>query len=398
MMFEHVEPYAGDPIFALVDAFNADARPHKVNLSIGIYFDENGKLPVLASVREAEARMLAAGGPKAYLPMEGAADARRAVQALLFGEGHEAMTTGRVATIQSVGSSGGLKVGADFLKRWFPDSEAWISDPSWDNHRSMFEGSGFTVKAYPYYDTATGGVRFDAMLAAIDSLPARAVVLLHACCHNPTGVDLTPAQWDRLIPLLKRREVIPYLDLAYQGFGDGLEQDAYAVRAMAASGAAFIVANSFSKSMSVYGERCGALSVVCPTKHEADLVLGQLKLTVRRIYSSPAIHAAGIMALVLGDAKLRAMWETEVGQMRERILAMRKSLHAVLSARVKGRDFGYLLNQRGMFSYTGLSAAQVDRLREEHAVYLIRSGRMCVAGLNAGNVERTAQAMAAVMA
>jgi aromatic-amino-acid transaminase len=397
-MFEHVEPYAGDPIFALVDAFNADARPHKVNLSIGIYFDENGKLPVLASVREAEARMLAAGGPKAYLPMEGAADARRAVQALLFGEGHEAMTTGRVATIQSVGSSGGLKVGADFLKRWFPDSEVWISDPSWDNHRSMFEGSGFTVKAYPYYDTATGGVRFDAMLAAIDSLPARAVVLLHACCHNPTGVDLTPAQWDRLIPLLKRREVIPYLDLAYQGFGDGLEQDAYAVRAMAASGAAFIVANSFSKSMSVYGERCGALSVVCPTKHEADLVLGQLKLTVRRIYSSPAIHAAGIMALVLGDAKLRAMWETEVGQMRERILAMRKSLHAVLSARVKGRDFGYLLNQRGMFSYTGLSAAQVDRLREEHAVYLIRSGRMCVAGLNAGNVERTAQAMAAVMA
>ena len=397
-MFEHVEPYAGDPIFALVDAFNADPRPHKVNLSIGIYFDENGKLPVLASVREAEARMLAAGGPKPYLPMEGAADARRAVQTLLFGEGHEAIASGRVATIQSVGSSGGLKFGADFLKRWFAASEVWISDPSWDNHRSMFEGSGFTVKAYPYYDAATGGVAFDAMLAAIEALPARTIVLLHACCHNPTGVDLTPAMWDRLIPVLKRRELIPYLDLAYQGFGDGLEQDAYAVRAMAASGAAFIVANSFSKSMSVYGERCGALSVVCPTKREADLVLGQLKLTVRRIYSSPAIHAAGIMAQVLGDAKLRAQWEAEVGQMRERILAMRKSLHAVLSARVKGRDFGYLLTQRGMFSYTGLTAAQVDRLREEHAVYLIRSGRMCVAGLNAGNVERTAQAMAAVLA
>ncbi|MFO1218760.1 MAG: amino acid aminotransferase [Burkholderiaceae bacterium] len=397
-MFEHVEPYAGDPIFALVDAFNADARPHKVNLSIGIYFDENGKLPVLPSVREAEARMLAAGGAKPYLPMEGAADARRAVQALLFGPEHEAVRSGRVATIQSVGSSGGLKVGADFLKRWFPASEVWISDPSWDNHRSMFEGSGFAVKAYPYYDAGTGGVAFDAMLAAIETLPARTVVLLHACCHNPTGVDLTTAQWDRLIPVLKRRELIAYLDLAYQGFGDGLEQDAYAVRAMAASGAAFIVANSFSKSMSVYGERCGALSVVCPTKREAELVLGQLKLTVRRIYSSPAIHAAGIMAQVLGDAKLRAMWEAEVGQMRERILAMRRSLHAVLSARVKGRDFGYLLSQRGMFSYTGLSAAQVDRLREEHAVYLIRSGRMCVAGLNAGNVERTAQAMAAVMA
>jgi len=396
-MFEHVEPYAGDPIFALVDAFHADPRPHKVNLSIGIYFDEDGRLPVLPSVREAEARMLAAGGPKPYLPMEGAADARRAVQALLFGPQHEALASGRVATIQSVGSSGGLKVGADFLKRWFPGSEVWISDPSWDNHRSMFEGSGFTVKAYPYYDAATGGVRFDAMLAAIEQLPARTVVLLHACCHNPTGVDLSTAQWDRLIPLLKRRELIPYLDLAYQGFGDGLEQDAYAVRAMAASGMAFIVANSFSKSMSVYGERCGALSVVCATAREADLVLGQLKLTVRRIYSSPAIHSAGIMALVLGEPKLRAMWEVEVGQMRERILAMRKALHAVLSARVPGRDFGYLLTQRGMFSYTGLSAAQVDRLREEHAVYLIRSGRMCVAGLNHGNVERTAQAMAAVM-
>jgi aromatic-amino-acid transaminase len=396
-MFEHVEPYAGDPIFALVDAFHADPRPHKVNLSIGIYFDEDGRLPVLPSVREAEARMLAAGGPKPYLPMEGAADARRAVQALLFGPQHEALASGRVATIQSVGSSGGLKVGADFLKRWFPGSEVWISDPSWDNHRSMFEGSGFTVKAYPYYDAATGGVRFDAMLAAIERLPARTVVLLHACCHNPTGVDLSTAQWDRLIPLLKRRELIPYLDLAYQGFGDGLEQDAYAVRAMAASGMAFIVANSFSKSMSVYGERCGALSVVCATAPEADLVLGQLKLTVRRIYSSPAIHSAGIVALVLGEPKLRAMWEVEVGQMRERILAMRKALHAVLSARVPGRDFGYLLTQRGMFSYTGLSAAQVDRLREEYAVYLIRSGRMCVAGLNHGNVERTAQAMAAVM-
>jgi aromatic-amino-acid transaminase len=395
-MFEHVEPYAGDPIFALVDAFNADPRPRKVNLSIGIYFDENGKLPVLASVREAETRMLAAGGPKPYLPMEGAPDARRAVQALLFGAQHEAVTSGRVATIQSVGSSGGLKVGADFLKRWFPGSEVWISDPSWDNHRSMFEGSGLTVKTYPYYDPASGGVRFDAMLEAIDRLPAHSVVLLHACCHNPTGVDLTHAQWDRLIPVLKRRELIPYLDLAYQGFGEGLEADAYAVRALAATGCAFFVANSFSKSMSVYGERCGALSVVCPTAREADLVLGQLKLTVRRMYSSPAIHSAGIMALVLGDAKLRAMWEGEVAQMRERILAMRRVLHDVLAARVPGRDFGYLLTQRGMFSYTGLSAAQVDRLREEHAVYLIRSGRMCVAGLNHANVERTAQAMAAV--
>jgi aromatic-amino-acid transaminase len=397
-VFEHVEPYAGDPIFALVDAFNADPRPHKVNLSIGIYFDEDGRIPVLPSVRAAEAQMLADGGAKPYLPMEGAADARRAVQALLFGPAHDAVAMGRVATIQSVGSSGGLKVGADFLKRWFPGSGVWISDPSWDNHRSMFEGSGFAVQTYPYYDAATGGVRFEAMLETIGQLPARSIALLHACCHNPTGVDLTPAQWDRLIPLLKRRELIAYLDLAYQGYGDGLDEDAYAVRAMAASGAAFAVANSFSKSMSVYGERCGALSVVCPTAREAELVLGQLKLTVRRIYSSPAMHAAGIMARVLTDAKLRPMWEAEVTQMRERILAMRKALHEVLSARAPGRDFNYLLAQRGMFSYTGLSAAQVDRLREEHAVYLIRSGRLCVAGLNCSNVERTAQGIAAVLA
>ena len=397
-MFEHVEPYAGDPIFALVDAFNADPRPHKVNLSIGIYFDDDGRIPVLPSVREAEAQMLAEGGAKPYLPMEGAADTRRAVQALLFGAQHEAVTSGRVATIQSVGSSGGLKVGADFLKRWFPDSGVWISDPSWDNHRSMFEGSGFAVKTYPYYDASTGGVRFDAMLAALEQLPPRSVVLIHACCHNPTGVDLSRAQWDRLAPVLKARQLIPYLDLAYQGYGDGLVEDAYAVRKLADTGAAFVVANSFSKSMSVYGERCGALSVVCPTPGEAQLVLGQLKLTVRRIYSSPAIHAAGIVARVLSDARLRPMWEAEVAQMRERIQAMRHALHEVLSARVPGRDFGYLLTQRGMFSYTGLSAAQVDRLRDEHAVYLIRSGRMCVAGLNRGNVERTAQAFAAVLA
>ncbi|MFO1223277.1 MAG: amino acid aminotransferase [Burkholderiaceae bacterium] len=397
-MFEHVEPYAGDPIFALVEAFNADPRPHKVNLSIGIYFDDEGRIPVLDSVHSAEQRLLARGGPKPYLPMEGAADARSAVQQLLFGANHEALASRRVVTVQSVGSSGGLKVGADFLRRWFPGSGVWISDPSWENHRSMFEGSGFAVSTYPYYDAASGGVRFAEMLAAIEQLPARSIVLLHACCHNPTGVDLTRAQWDQLIPVLKRRELIAYLDLAYQGYGDGLDEDAYAVRALADSGAACLVANSFSKSMSVYGERCGALSVVCPSAREAELVFGQLRLTIRRIYSSPAIHAAGIVAQVLGDPQLRTQWQGEVARMRERIRAMRKALHEVLSARVPGRDFGYLLTQRGMFSYTGLSAAQVDRLREEYAVYLIRSGRMCVAGLNHGNVERTAQAFAAVLA
>ena len=323
--------------------------------------------------------------------------ARTAVQHLLFGAGHEAVTSGRIATLQTVGSSGGLKVGADFIKRWFPATQVWVSDPTWDNHRAMFEGAGVTVNTYPYYDAATGGLKFGAMLEALRGLPARSVVLLHACCHNPTGVDLTPAQWEQLIPVLRERELLPYLDLAYQGYGDGIEEDAFAVRALASSGLSFFIANSFSKSMSVYGERAGALSVVCRSAAEAELVLGQMKATVRRNYSSPAIHAAGIISLVLGDPDLRASWEADVAAMRERILTMRRSLHGVLAARLPGRDFGYFLSQRGMFSYTGLTAAQVDRLRDEFGVYLVRSGRMCVAGLNTGNVERTAAAMAAVI-
>ena len=396
-MFEHVKPYAGDPIFALVDAYNADPRPAKVNLSIGIYFDEQGRLPVLPSVQLAEARILAAAGPKPYLPMEGDAACRAEVAKLLLGSGHPAIAAGRVATIQTVGSSGGLKVGADFLKTWLPDAAVWVSDPTWDNHRSMFEGSGFQVHNYPYFDAASGGLRFDAMLDTLRGLPKRSIVLLHACCHNPTGVDLSAAQWDALIPVLRDRELLPYLDLAYQGFGDGITEDAYSVRALADAGLTFFVANSFSKSMSVYGERCGALSAVCASAAEAELVMGQLRFTVRRIYSSPGLHAAKIVAHVLGDADLRPMWEAELASMRERILAMRRALHSRLAALLPGRDVGYLLSQRGMFSYTGLSGAQVDALREQHAVYLIRSGRVCIAGLNSANVGRTAEAIAAVL-
>ncbi|MFO1328582.1 MAG: amino acid aminotransferase [Rubrivivax sp.] len=397
-MFQHLDAYAGDPILSLNEDFQKDPRPHKVNLSIGIYFDDAGRIPVLDCVRQAEAQMLAESGPKPYLPIEGAAAARAAVQALLFGPAHEAVTSGRVATLQTIGSSGGLKVGGDFIRRWFPDSQVWVSDPTWDNHRAMFEGAGLQVHTYPYYDAATGGLRFDAMLDTLRTLPPRSIVLLHACCHNPTGVDLTRAQWQALIPVLRERRLLPYLDLAYQGYGDGIEEDAFAARALADAGLPFFIANSFSKSMSVYGERCGALSVVCADAAQAERVLGQLKATVRRNYSSPAIHAAGIISRVLTDPALRRSWESDVAAMRERILAMRRSLHQVLSAKRPGRDLGYFLSQRGMFSYTGLSAAQVDRLREEFGVYLIRSGRMCVAGLNSGNVERTAQAMAAVLA
>ena len=397
-MFEHIPPFAGDPILSLNEDFQKDPRPHKINLSIGIYFDDEGRIPVMGAVRRAEAQLLQNNGPKPYLPIEGAANFRAEVQRLLFGAGHEAVSSGRIATIQSVGSSGGLKVGADFIHRYFPASEVWVSDPTWDNHRSMFEGAGLTVNTYPYYDAATGGLKFEAMLATLRGLPAKSIVLLHACCHNPTGVDLSRAQWDELIPVLRERGLIPYLDLAYQGFGDGIEADARAVRAIAAAGLRAFVANSFSKSMSVYGERCGALSVVCADAGEADRVLGQLKATVRRNYSSPPIHGGQLVAHVLSDPALRTLWEGELAAMRERMIAMRHALHEALDERLPGRDFGYLLRQRGMFSYTGLSEAQVERLRKQHAVYVLRSGRLCIAGLNRDNVRRTADAMAAVLA
>ncbi|MBI5269541.1 MAG: aspartate/tyrosine/aromatic aminotransferase [Burkholderiales bacterium] len=397
-MFAHITPYPGDPILSLNEDFQKDPRTDKINLSIGIYFDDAGRIPVMGSVQRAEAILAAQVGPKPYLPMEGLPAFRSAVQALLWGESHTAVTGGSIATIQSVGSSGGLKVGADFIHTWFPGSAICVSEPTWDNHKAVFEGAGLSVQTYPYYDPATGGLRFEAMCETLRALPGRTVVLLHACCHNPTGVDLTTAQWDALVPVLKERGLIAFLDLAYQGFGDGIEADAYAVRALTDAGLSFFVANSFSKNMSVYGERCGALSVVCPDAAQAACVLGQLKFTVRRNYSNPPLHAGQLVATVLGTPELRTQWAAEVDAMRARILAMRQRLHDVLQAKLPGRDFGYFLTQRGMFSYTGLTPAQVDRLREEFGVYLVRSGRMCVAGLNERNVERTAAAMAAVLA
>ena len=394
-MFKHVDAYAGDPILSLNEAFQKDPRPGKINLSIGIYFDDDGRIPMLDSVRKAELAVVAEAGARPYLPMEGAANFRSAVQALLFGAANPVRE--RTVTIQSVGSSGGLKVGADFIHRYFPNSAIYVSDPTWDNHRAVFEGAGIEVKTYPYYDPASGGVRFAELLAAIQVLPAKSVVLLHACCHNPTGVDLTPSQWDELIPVLKARELLPFLDLAYQGYGEGIEEDAFAIRAMADAGLSFFVANSFSKSMSLYGERCGALSVVCPDAAQAANVLGQMKFLIRRNYSNPPMHGGQIVARVLSDPALRSLWEGEVTEMRERIHAMRNALYEVLTAKLPGRNFDYFLTQRGMFSYTGLSAEQVDRLKDEFGVYILRSGRMCIAGLNNKNVEATAAAMAAVL-
>ena len=396
-MFEHVDAYAGDPILSLNEAFQKDPRAGKINLSIGIYFDDDGRIPMLPSVRAAELAVVEAAGPRPYLPMEGAANFRSAVQALLFGVGHPAIAAGRIATIQGVGSSGGLKVGADLLKRYFPDSKVYLSDPTWDNHRAVFEGSGHSCETYPYYDPATGGVRFDALLAAFRALPARSIVLMHACCHNPTGVDLTADQWRALVPVFRERELLPFLDLAYQGYGDGIDEDAFAPRLLADEGLPFLIANSFSKSMSLYGERCGALSVVCPDADQAARVLGQMKFMIRRNYSNPPMHGGQVVAKVLTDPALRAMWEAEVAEMRQRIQAMRRQLHGVLVAKLPGRNFDYFLTQRGMFSYTGLTAEQADRLKTEFGVYILRSGRMCVAGLNSRNVEATAQAFAAVL-
>jgi aromatic-amino-acid transaminase len=397
-LFAHIPPYAGDPILSLMETFQADPRPNKVSLSIGVYFDEQGRLPVLASVREAETALLQEIGPRPYLPIEGIAEFRSAVQELLFGAAHEAVASGRIATLQTLGGSGGLKVGADFLHRYFPGSAVWVSDPTWENHRAIFEGAGLAVHSYPYYDPATGGLCFADMLASIDALPRHSIVLLHASCHNPTGVDLSSAQWQALIPVLRRRELIPFVDIAYQGFGDGLDEDAFAVRAMADAGLQFFVANSFSKNFSMYGERCGGLCVVCNDPQAAAIVLGQLKATVRRNYSTPPTHGARVIARVLNDPRLFALWRRETAAMRQRIRTMREQLHALLNDEFKGRlDVGYLLSQRGMFSYTGLHEAQVNRLRDEHAVYLVRSGRLCLSGLTADNVAHVAEAMATVL-
>ena len=396
-MFQHIPPYAGDPILSLIVAFLADSRPRKANLGIGIYYDENGQIPVLRSVQKAEALLAEHVTPKPYLPMEGMESYRNAIQELVFGADHPLRKAGRIATIQTVGGSGALKVGADFLKRFFPDAQVWVSDPTWDNHRSMFDGAGFVVNDYPYYDDSTGTIDIDGMLETLQRLPKRSIVLLHPCCHNPTGVDLSQAQWRQVIEVLKAGELIPFLDLAYQGFGDGFEEDVFAIRELAAANVSFLLANSFAKNFSIYAERCGGLSVVCPDTKQAEFVLGQLKFTVRRNYSSPPLHGASVISTVLNDPALKAEWQGEVAQMRERIKAMRKKLFDTLSAAAPGRDFSYLITQRGMFSYSGLSPEQVDRLREEFGVYLVRSGRMCIAGLNDGNVDYVAAAMAAVL-
>jgi len=396
-MFEHVDLYGGDPILSLLETFHADPRPHKVNLSIGLYYDAAGKIPVLGSVREAAEMVRAKQAPHTYLPMEGLASYREAVQKLVFGADSEVVRQQRVATIQSIGGSGAIRVAAEFLKTYFPNSGAWVSDPTWDNHRALFAGAGTAVHTYPYYDAATNGLKFDELIATFDALPEQSIVLLQPCCHNPTGIDLSQDQWHEIIRVAARRKLIPFMDMAYQGFGDSLDEDIWAIRAMADAGLVFVVSNSFSKNFSLYGERVGGLSVVCPTQQEAERVLGQLKAAVRRIYSNPPSHGAQLVATVLHDARLTALWHAEVTDMRERIKSMRTKLKQVLQQRLPEISADYFVTQRGMFSYTGISADEVDVLREEKGVYLVRSGRMCVAGLNDGNIDYVAESIADVL-
>jgi len=396
-MFEHIEAFPGDPILSLNEDFQQDPRTNKVNLSIGIYFDDEGRLPVMQAVAEAEAALLSDMGPRPYLPMAGIAAYRQAVQALVFGDDCAARAEGRIATLQTLGGSGALRVGADFLKRYFPTAEMWISDPSWENHRVVFERAGFKVNTYPYYDAETGGLKFDAMLAAIDAIPQGGIVLLHACCHNPTGVDLNEDQWRQVIGVLKARKLLPFVDMAYQGFGSGLDDDAFAVRELARQNVPALVANSFSKNFSLYGERCGGLSVICQSADEASRVLGQLTGAVRANYSNPPTHGARVVARVLTTPALRQSWETELAAMCQRITCMRQAIHDQLREHVSGEKLSRYIKQRGMFTYTGLSADQVDRLKNEHGVYVLRSGRMCVAGLNERNVGVVANAIGQVL-
>ncbi|WP_374663177.1 aromatic amino acid transaminase [Acinetobacter sp.] len=397
-MFQHVDAYAGDPILSLMEEFVKDERTQKVNLSIGLYYNEENIVPQLNCVQTA-CKNIQAGNDKVklYLPMDGLKPYNQATQALVLGEGSPARRDGRAVTIQTLGGSGALKVGADFLKKYFPQSDVWVSQPTWENHIAIFNGAGIASHFYPYFDDQTNGVNVPAMLDTLSKLPAKSIVLLHPCCHNPTGADLTPAEWDQVIAVLKQQDLIPFLDIAYQGFGQGLEEDAYAIRALDRSGMNFIVSNSFSKIFSLYGERVGGLTFVCDDADTAQKVLGQLKATVRRIYSSPATTGALLVENVLNTPELHAEWKAELNEMRERIIHMRQLLSSKLNQAMPDRNFDYLLKQQGMFSYTGLSAAQVDELKEKYGIYLVRSGRMCAAGLNLQNIDYVADAMAQVI-
>jgi aromatic-amino-acid transaminase len=396
-LFAGVELAPRDPILGIAEAFNQDPRAEKVNLGVGVYLSDDGRIPVLRVVAEAERRLAAQPSPRGYLPIDGLAAYDSAVQQLLLGSASPLIADGRVVTAQALGGTGGLKIGADLIKKIAPASRVAISDPSWENHRAIFEGAGFEVVTYPYYDPATRGLRFDAMIDALSRLPAGTIVVLHACCHNPTGVDPTPDQWQRIVDTVRSADLVPFLDIAYQGFGSGIEADGLAVRLFAKAGLTFLIASSFSKSFSLYGERVGALTIVDSSREESMRVLSQLKRVIRANYSNPPTHGGAIVTMVLSSPELRRMWEEELGEMRERIKSMRSGLVDALKRHGVRDDFSFILKQNGMFSYSGLTAAQVDRLRDEFGVHAVASGRICVAALNSKNLDYVARAIAAVL-
>jgi aromatic-amino-acid transaminase len=395
-LFAAVELAPRDPILGLNEQFNADPNPTKVNLGVGVYYDDNGKLPLLKCVAEAERQMQEAPKPRGYLPIDGIAAYDKAVQGLVFGTDSAEVAAGRVATVQGLGGTGGLKIGADFLKRLNPGAKVLISDPSWENHRALFTNAGFVVESYPYYDAARRGVNVDGMLAALNAAPAGTVVVLHACCHNPTGYDITPADWARVIEAVKARGLVAFLDMAYQGFGEGIAEDGAVIAQFVAAGIDFFVATSFSKSFSLYGERVGALSVLCSSKDDATRVLSQLKIVIRTNYSNPPTHGAQVVATVLTTPALRAMWEEELAGMRLRIKQMRTALLQKLQAAGIRQDMSFITQQKGMFSYSGLNKDQMQRLRSEFGIYGVDSGRICVAALNSKNIDAVVSAIAKV--
>jgi aromatic-amino-acid transaminase len=395
-IFSAVEMAPRDPILGLNEAFNAEKNPNKVNLGVGVYFGDDGKIPLLAAVKAAEKARLEAQPPRGYQPIEGTPAYNGAVQNLMFGKDSELLAAGRAITCQCLGGTGALKVGADYLKRLLPEAKVYISDPSWENHRALFEGAGFTVENYAYYDAATRGVNFAGMKAALATMPAKSIVVLHACCHNPTGADLTAAQWAEVVAAIKERNLVAFIDMAYQGFADGIKPDATALDLFAASGLQFVVSSSFSKSFSLYGERVGALTIVTADKDESARVLSQVKRVIRTNYSNPPTHGGAVVAAVLASPELRQQWEDELGGMRDRIRAMRNSLVEKLTG-AGATGFEFINVQRGMFSYTGLTTAQVERMKSEYGIYAVGTGRICVAALNTRNIDYVAKAIAAVL-
>ena len=396
-LFSAVQLAPRDPILGLNEQFAADTHPAKANLGVGVYFDDNGKLPLLQCVQAAEQALMSKQAPRGYLPIDGLAAYDSAVKALVFGAQAPAVQDGRVATVQTLGGTGALKIGADFLRQLTPSAKVLVSNPSWDNHKALFSRAGFEVAAYRYYDAARRGVDFEGMLADLNAAAAGDIVVLHACCHNPTGYDLSAAQWDQVIAAVKAKGLTAFLDMAYQGFGQGLAEDGAVIGKFAAAGLSFFVSTSFSKSFSLYGERVGALSVVCESKDEAARVLSQLKLTIRTNYSNPPTHGAAVVSAVLNTPEWRTLWEKELGEMRTRIKAMRQALADGLKAAGVTQDMSFIVNQVGMFSYSGLSKEQMQRLRSEFGVYGTDSGRLCVAALNSRNIDHVCQAIAAVM-